>query len=57
MDVKGKYCKMEIDGNIVFVFLMLSLDTLSLKEFLPYTPIWNKSVVYMDRNIILIPFQ
>jgi hypothetical protein len=39
MDVKGKYCKMEIDGNFVFGFLMLSLDTLSLKEFLPYTPI------------------
>jgi hypothetical protein len=35
MDVQDKYCKMEIVGNIVFGFLMLNLDTLSLKEFLP----------------------
>jgi hypothetical protein len=34
MDVQDKDCKMEIVGNIVFGFLMLSLDTLSLKEIL-----------------------
>jgi hypothetical protein len=32
--VQDKYCKMDIVGNIVFGFLMLSLDTLYLKEFL-----------------------
>jgi hypothetical protein len=31
---QGKDCKMEIDGNIVFRFFMLDLDTLSLKPFL-----------------------
>jgi hypothetical protein len=31
---KIKYCEMEIVGNIVFGFLMLNLDTLSLKAFL-----------------------
>jgi hypothetical protein len=32
--VQDKYCKMEIVGNIVFGFLMLDLDTLSLKALL-----------------------
>jgi hypothetical protein len=34
IDVQDKDCKMEIVGNIVFKFLMLSLDTLYLNEFL-----------------------
>jgi hypothetical protein len=33
-NVQDNDWKMEIVGNIVFVFLMLSLDTLSLKKFL-----------------------
>jgi hypothetical protein len=33
-DVQYTYCKMEIVGNIVFGFLMLSLDTLYLKTVL-----------------------
>jgi hypothetical protein len=33
-DVQDKDCKMEIVGNIIFEFLMLNLDTLSLKAFL-----------------------
>jgi hypothetical protein len=33
-NVQDKYCRMDIVGNIVFGFLMLSLDTLSLKEVL-----------------------
>jgi hypothetical protein len=32
--VQDNYFNMEIVGNIVFGFLMLSLDTLYLKEFL-----------------------
>jgi hypothetical protein len=48
---------MEIVGNIVFGFLMLSLDTLSLKEFLSYILKPNWSIGYMVGIIILIPFQ
>jgi hypothetical protein len=32
-DVQDKHCKMDIVGNIVFGFLMFSLDTLYLKAF------------------------
>jgi hypothetical protein len=56
-DVQDKYCKMEIVESIVFGFLMVSLDTLSLKEFLPYIPSSNGSTSYMVGNIILRPFQ
>jgi hypothetical protein len=57
IDVKYKDCKMEIVGNIVFVFSMLSLDTLYLKEFLLWIPSSNGRIGYMIENIILIPFQ
>jgi hypothetical protein len=49
--------KMEIVGNIVFGFLMPSLDTLNLKDFLPYIPISNWSIGYMVGNFIQILFQ
>jgi hypothetical protein len=48
---------MEIVGNIVFGFLMLSLDTLYLKSFLLSIPISNGSIQYMVGNLIPIPFQ
>jgi hypothetical protein len=48
---------MEIVGNIVFEFLMLNLDTLSLKELLPYILNSNGRTCYMVGNFILTPFQ
>jgi hypothetical protein len=56
-DVQDKYCKMDIVESITFGFLMISLDTLYLKEFLPYIPSSNGSTSYMVGNIILRPFQ
>jgi hypothetical protein len=56
-NVQDKDWKMEIVGNIVFGFLMLSLDTLSLKEFLPYILISNGTIGYMVGKLILRPFQ
>jgi len=40
-----------------FVFLMLNLDTLSLKAFLTYTPRSNGRIGYMVGNIIPRHFQ
>jgi hypothetical protein len=48
---------MEIDESITFGFLMISLDTPSLKEFLLYIPSLNDSTSYMVGNIIMRPFQ
>jgi hypothetical protein len=48
---------MDIVESITFSFFMVSLDTLPLKEFLPYMPNSNGSTIYMVGNIILIPFQ
>jgi hypothetical protein len=48
---------MDIFESINFGLLMVSLDTLSLKEVLPYTPILNGITSYMVGNIIPIPFQ
>jgi len=48
---------MEIVESIIFGFLMVSLDTLSLKEFLPYIPNSNGSTIYMVGNIIPRPFE
>jgi hypothetical protein len=48
---------MDIFESITFGFLMINLDTLYLKEFLPYIPISNGIKSYMVGNIIPIPFQ
>jgi hypothetical protein len=56
-DVQDKDCKMEIVGNIVFGFFMLSLDNLSLKALLLRRPSSNGSIGYMVENFILRPFQ
>jgi hypothetical protein len=57
IDVQDKYYKMEIVESITFEFFMISLDTLSLNDFLPYIPSSNESTCYMVGNIILRPFQ
>jgi hypothetical protein len=48
---------MEIVGNIVFGFSILSLDTLYLKKFLILRTNSNGSIGYMVENSILVPFQ
>jgi hypothetical protein len=48
---------MEIFESILFLFFMVSLDTLSLKEFLPYIPIPNGRTSYMVGNLILGHFR
>jgi hypothetical protein len=48
---------MDIVESIAFGFFIISLDTLSLKEFLPYIPSSNGRKIYMVGNIILGPFQ
>jgi hypothetical protein len=54
---QDNFYKMEIVENNFFGFLMVNLDTLSLKEVLPYLPSSNGRTIYMVRNIILTPFQ
>jgi hypothetical protein len=48
---------MDIIESITFGFLMVILNTLSLKEFLPYIHISYGRISYMVGNIIPIPFQ
>jgi hypothetical protein len=48
---------MGIIENNVFGFLMLNLDTLSLKAFLFYIYSSNGSISYMVGRIIMIPSQ
>jgi hypothetical protein len=44
--------------RLLKVLFLVNLDTLSLKEFLPYIPISNGSTIdYMVGNIISRPFQ
>jgi hypothetical protein len=48
---------MEIVESITFAFFMINLDTIYLKEFLPYISLSNGSPSYMVGNIIPRPFQ
>jgi hypothetical protein len=51
-DVQDKYFEMDIFESITFGFLMTSLDTLYLKEFLPHIPSSNRIISYIVGNII-----
>jgi hypothetical protein len=44
---------MDIVESITFGFLMINLDTLSLKAFLAYIPRSNERTSYMVGNIVL----
>jgi hypothetical protein len=43
--------------RLLKVLFLVNLDTLYLREFLPYITNSNGSTSYMVGNIILIPFQ